>query len=645
MASRRRRPAKKFDREAELLFGFTPDWVKPPRKPRSPSAAEQAEHQGRTPQPGIPPGPRNTQQPSASGFEYSPEQYEAAGLTPPPAPAQRRDRRTSPSPSTVPTSLVQKLSDLLNPGAGAPDDIAEVAERLGVKVGDAIDEIGSATTGLGKGIRALAQIPSQRVDSFLGRETLGTPTVGEIVKSAMRGPAVQRARGGAASATISSQPAGGNRGRLTFNQQGELVTPRVRKAATQLGALEAKRRSLRGPLPGLDAEQQQVIRTILSQGRKMGATRKEMLAAVETALVESNARNLSYGDADSQGWRQERTSLYPTGPQGPTNVKAAARRFFEESASDTDGSRGAGMTAGQLAQTIQASAFPEKYDERRGEALPILNAFTKGRKPGPELQAQLQQVRAEAREVGLDPSAVLGKGQTPELGDPPPQMVSRFRAGMSAAKQLEKLQLPYVWGGGHNAGDVQLGSGVDCSGAVSYVLQKMGVKLPGGVVSGEMGSYLEPGPGAVTVYYNAGHTFMKIGNRYFGTSTTNPGGGAGFIDRGVGGPEASSGTYAVGHVPGLDEKVALQMGVAPGPGSAGGAAEGISYSSDGTEAVVTAGATQAQPGYSDRPIAPVSSTPMQLSDLLSTQSLAPRVGQEEGGEEGILEQLLRTRTL
>jgi len=58
-----------------------PGWTPPP--PPEPSLAERHEHEGRTPQPGVPAGPRDTEQPSASGFEYSPETYEKTGLTPP----------------------------------------------------------------------------------------------------------------------------------------------------------------------------------------------------------------------------------------------------------------------------------------------------------------------------------------------------------------------------------------------------------------------------------------------------------------------------------------------------------------------------------------------------------------------------------
>lgn len=136
----------------------------------------------------------------------------------------------------------------------------------------------------------------------------------------------------------------------------------------------------------LSPEQAAIAKTIVKTGMKSGATPKELLAAIETGLVESNLQNLPYGDADSQGWRQERTSIYGTGPTGPTNVKAAATRFFQESV--TDGNRGAGMTAGQLAQAIQGSAFPERYDENAGKAMQILRDMRVGRVRGTAMRGK-----------------------------------------------------------------------------------------------------------------------------------------------------------------------------------------------------------------------------------------------------------------
>lgn len=344
--------------------------------------------------------------------------------------------------------------------------------------------------------------------------------------------------------------------------------------------LESKRS--RGPLSTLGPAESKVARKVLSTGRRMGATRKEQLAAAETGLVESGFRNLGYGHADSEGWRQERAMYYPN----PRNVKAAARRFFSESVSDTGGTRGVGMTAGQLAQTIQASANPGAYDARKPEAAAIVRDFNKGGlKPGE--RRQLKGLKARANKLGIQ----LPKSQ---MGRVPKKVMTRFKAGLAAAKELEKAKLPYVWGGGH--GDPQsrpTGGGLDCSGAVSYVLNKMGV-MKGSLVSGEMGSVLEPGPGAVTVFYNPVHTFMRIGNRYFGTSSTNPGGGAGFIE---GKPDDLS-KYNVGHVPGMGEKVATAMGLSAGR------FPGMALSSSGTTATITEGATQGPPGFSLKPITP-----------------------------------------
>lgn len=192
------------------------------------------------------------------------------------------------------------------------------------------------------------------------------------------------------------------------------------------------------------------------------------------------------------------------------------------------------------------------------------------------------------------------------VGRVPKKTMTRYQAAISAAGQLNKAQLPYVWGGGHNAGPVNLGSGVDCSGAVSYVLQKMGVKLPGGVTSGDMGAYLRPGPGAVTVFYNPDHTFMKIGDKYFGTSSSNPGGGAGFIPTSYEQGEAMSGKYNVGHVAGLGKKVAMSLGIPIATtGSASSATlPGMELGSSGTVASIepSAGASMKKAGFSEKPI-------------------------------------------
>ncbi len=128
------------------------------------------------------------------------------------------------------------------------------------------------------------------------------------------------------------------------------------------------------PYSNLSPDQANVLNTVLSVGLQSGANYKQLLSAVETGLVESNLANLDYGDADSEGWRQERTSLYGTGPNGPTDVAASAKRYFEETLSDTGGNL-KGLTAGNVAQAAQGSAYPERYDERKSEAKGLLDEF------------------------------------------------------------------------------------------------------------------------------------------------------------------------------------------------------------------------------------------------------------------------------
>lgn len=98
---------------------------------------------------------------------------------------------------------------------------------------------------------------------------------------------------------------------------------------------------------------------------------------------------------------------------------------------------------------------------------------------------------------------------------------------VGAANRLDHAHFPYVWGGGHSASPAPFGP-MDCSGAVSYVLQQGGVPIPT-MVSGALAGAGMPGPGTATVFANPTHTFMRIAGRYFGTSGSNPGGGAGWM--------------------------------------------------------------------------------------------------------------------
>jgi hypothetical protein len=108
-------------------------------------------------------------------------------------------------------------------------------------------------------------------------------------------------------------------------------------------------------------------------------------------------------------------------------------------------------------------------------------------------------------------------------------VLSHFDRLIAAANMVSAADFPYLYGGGHEQPSVF--APFDCSGSVSYVMQQAGYKVPT-TVSGDIPSWKFPaGPGKVTIFYNSWHTFMRIGNRYFGTSGfARPGGGAGWFD-------------------------------------------------------------------------------------------------------------------
>jgi hypothetical protein len=95
------------------------------------------------------------------------------------------------------------------------------------------------------------------------------------------------------------------------------------------------------------------------------------------------------------------------------------------------------------------------------------------------------------------------------------------------------------------------------------------------------------------------HTFLRLGNEYWGTSVGDSGAG------GLGPhptPSASYlASYHVGHVPGLGKKQALQLGFNPTTPTS---FPGMTLSSSGTSATIDsgAGATVGKPGFSSKPI-------------------------------------------
>lgn len=125
-----------------------------------------------------------------------------------------------------------------------------------------------------------------------------------------------------------------------------------------------------------------VVNEAYRTAKAAGASPKVMLALFEAGYVESGWRNLDHGDRDSLGFLQQRASW---GSAAERMNPAAATRKFVAKAKPLE-SRS--LTAGSLAQAVQVSAFPGKYDLMAGMASSLLAKAEKAN-PGGGLAADL----------------------------------------------------------------------------------------------------------------------------------------------------------------------------------------------------------------------------------------------------------------
>lgn len=111
-----------------------------------------------------------------------------------------------------------------------------------------------------------------------------------------------------------------------------------------------------------------VARLALAQATRMHASPKVTLALIEAGIVESGLRNLDYGDRDSLGFLQQRPSQ---GWQCPRNITCAAWDFLRRAIPIERHY----PTAGQLAQAVQRSAYPDRYDLAADRAAQVIRHY------------------------------------------------------------------------------------------------------------------------------------------------------------------------------------------------------------------------------------------------------------------------------
>ncbi len=121
-----------------------------------------------------------------------------------------------------------------------------------------------------------------------------------------------------------------------------------------------------------------------------------------------------------------------------------------------------------------------------------------------------------------------------------PRIVRRvIRAGNRIATK------PYRYGGGHAS--FPKDTGYDCSGSMSYALHGGRLVRSTPLDSTGFMSYGRPGPGRwITIYANAGHSYMVVNGRRFDTSAMSSTGGSRWTSE-----MRSSSGYVVRHPKGL----------------------------------------------------------------------------------------------
>ncbi|MEV4413778.1 hypothetical protein [Catellatospora sp. NPDC049609] len=113
-----------------------------------------------------------------------------------------------------------------------------------------------------------------------------------------------------------------------------------------------------------------VLHVVYAVATELGASERVLLAGFEAGWVESHMNNLNCGDRDSLGVFQQRPSQgWGTAAQ-ILDVRFASNSFFSRAIPLA--AANPSWTAGQVAQGVQRSAFPTRYDEARPVAEQLL---------------------------------------------------------------------------------------------------------------------------------------------------------------------------------------------------------------------------------------------------------------------------------
>jgi cell wall-associated NlpC family hydrolase len=216
--------------------------------------------------------------------------------------------------------------------------------------------------------------------------------------------------------------------------------------------------------------------------------------------------------------------------------------------------RRAAALAAEAPDPLAAQSYPESAAAAARHAraaaprtaarhTPVLPASATPNSGAPSLsvvEQQLNEERALEHQLQSHASATLVNAVTGAFTprNVVPEKIAQVIAGGNAIADF-----PYVYGGGHVS---FVDRAYDCSGSVSYALAAAGL-IGAPETSGQLESWGAAGPGRLlTVFANAGHTFMNVDGVWFDTA-----GRAGPYSTRWLIPKPSLAGYVVRHYPGL----------------------------------------------------------------------------------------------
>jgi cell wall-associated NlpC family hydrolase len=197
--------------------------------------------------------------------------------------------------------------------------------------------------------------------------------------------------------------------------------------------------------------------------------------------------------------------------KGPTHAAEAASGGTSSAAASSPGTH---RLVAEARDPEEAKSFPAPASVHHSAAKAPRAAgelqVAQGAASDAEIRAELAKMK-QLESAANDPArmatvpggdSIVGDDGALPIPREVPEVVQRVIAGANAIANF-----PYVYGGGHAS---FVDNAYDCSGSVSYALAAGGL-LSAPETSGQLESWGAPGPGKwITVYANAGHTYMYV---------------------------------------------------------------------------------------------------------------------------------------